>query len=179
MNTDELLINKCLDGHLEAFEQLMEKYQSLVYKIALGIGKNKENAMDITQNTFIKTYQKLDSYKKRGAFSSWIARIAYHERINWYKKNRKYLSNVELEEVFLDKGPEISQEDELLAKENRSQLLKSLLTLNTRYRVAVVLRYFESMSIKEIAEVLDCNEGMVKNILYRSLQNLKNHLHEI
>lgn len=179
MNTDELLINKCLNGHLEAFEQLMEKYQSLVYRIALGIGKNKENAMDITQNAFIKTYQKLDSYKKRGSFSSWIARIAYHESINWYKKNRKYLNNIDLDEVLLVKGPEISQEDELLAKENRAQLLKSLLTLNTRYRVAVVLRYFESMSIKEISGVLGCSEGMVKNILYRSLQNLKIHLHHI
>jgi RNA polymerase sigma-70 factor (ECF subfamily) len=145
----------------------------------LSIGKSKENAMDITQNVFVKTYQKLESYRKIGSFSSWIARIAYHESINWYKKNRKYLNNIELDEVFQVRDPEISQEDEILAKENRAQLLKSLLTLNTRHRVVVVLRYFETMSISEISDVLRCSEGMVKNILYRSLQNLKNHLHDV
>ena len=69
-----------------------------------------------------------------------------------------------------------SQEDELLAKEYRSQLLRSLFALNTKYRLAVVLRYFEDMPIREIAGSMKCSEGVVKNMLYRSLQRLKVNL---
>ena len=73
----------------------------------------------------------------------------------------------------------LSQEDELLARENKAQLLQSLFSLNTRYRLAVVLRYFNEMPIKEISKVLKCSEGVVKNMLFRSLQRLKNNLQEI
>jgi RNA polymerase sigma factor (sigma-70 family) len=65
-----------------------------------------------------------------------------------------------------------------MARENRTLLLHSLYELNTRHRLAVVLRYFENYSIKDIAEVLHCSDGLVKNILFRSLQKMKNNLQQ-
>ena len=67
-------------------------------------------------------------------------------------------------------------EDEILVEENKTILLRSLYELNTKYRTAVVLRYFENYSIREISSVLGCSEGVVKNMLFRSLQKLKNYL---
>jgi len=100
-------------------------------------------------------------------------RIVYNEGINWTRKNRLSgdpdTQNHEYEPV--DHSP--SQEDELLAREHRSQLIRSLFALNTKYRLAVVLRYFEERSISEIACIIGCSEGVVKNMLFRSLQRLK------
>jgi RNA polymerase sigma-70 factor (ECF subfamily) len=92
------------------------------------------------------------------------------------KKTQHYQSEEDVESLVNQSQTMLNQEDELLAKENRALLLHSLYGLNTRYRLAVVLRYFENYTIKEIAEVLRCSEGMVKNILFRSLQKMKTNL---
>jgi RNA polymerase sigma-70 factor (ECF subfamily) len=126
----------------------------------------------------MKAYENLSSFKGKGSFKAWIAKIAYHEGINWSKKNRHYEKSELFEETFMNQFDGISQEDELLAKENKAQLLQSLLSLNTKYRLAVVLRYFNEMPIKEIAKILKCSEGVVKNMLFRSLRQLRTNLRE-
>lgn len=176
IKTDEELINDLQTGTLEAFDQLMQRYQEYVFRIAYGFGKSKQNAMDISQNVFLKSYEKLNSFKKRSTFKAWIGRITYNEGINWAKKNRRYISSHDIEEVLMNQSSEISQEDELLAKENKAELLKSLFALNTKYRLAVVLRYLEDMPIKRISGVLNCSEEVVKNILHRSLKRLRQNL---
>lgn len=177
--SDQELIQQTVNGSLESFDQLMERYQGLVYKVAYGFGKNKQNSLDITQNVFLKAYENLSSFKAKGSFKAWIAKIAYHEGINWTKKNSPYEKSEIFEETHVNQYDGLSQEDELLARENKAQLLQSLFSLNTKYRLAVVLRYFNEMPIKEISKVLKCSEGVVKNMLFRSLQRLKNNLQQI
>lgn len=177
--SDTELIEQTLNGSLNAFDQLMERYQRLVFKVAFGFGKNRQNSLDITQNAFLKAYENLSSFKGKGSFKAWIVRITYNESINWTKKNRLQ-DNLEIyEEILMNHHDGISQEDELLARENKAQLLHSLFALNTRYRLAVVLRYFNEMPIKEISGILKCSEGVVKNMLYRSLKQLKQSLREM
>lgn len=177
--SDQELIQQTISGSLESYDQLMERYQRLVFKVAYGFGKNKQNSLDITQNVFLKAYENLSSFKSKGSFKAWIAKIAYHEGINWSKKNHPYEKSEVFKETFMNQYNGLSQEDELLARENKAQLLQSLFSLNTRYRLAVVLRYFNEMPIKEISKVLKCSEGVVKSMLFRSLQRLKNNLQEI
>lgn len=177
--SDHELIEQTLNGSLQAFDTLMERYQRLVYKIAYGFGKSRENSLDITQNAFLKVYENLSSFKGKGQFKGWVARIAYNEGINWTKKNRYFEKSEILDEVNMNQIMSITQEDELLARENKALLLKSLFSLNTRYRLAVVLRYFNEMPISEISRVLRCREGVVKNMLYRSLRQLKQNLQEL
>jgi len=177
--SDHELIQQAISGSLESYDQLMERYQRLVFKVAYGFGKNKQNSMDITQNVFLKAYENLASFKGKGSFKAWIAKIAYHEGINWTKKNHPYEQSAIFDEVFMNQQEGIRQEDEILTREHKAQLLHSLLSLNTRYRLAVVLRYFNEMPIKEISGVLKCSEGVVKNMLHRSLRQLKQNLKEI
>lgn len=173
---DNGLIEEILEGNLSSFNTLMQKYERYVYTIAFGFGKNQDNAQDITQNVFTKVYQKLSSFRKESSFKSWIAKISYNEGVNWVRTNQKSMDH----ETFIEDNTNlvlvISQEDEFLAKENKSALIRSLYALNTRHRLAVVLRYFEDQPIKEIASILDCSEGVVKNILFRSLKKLKENL---
>ena len=79
-------------------------------------------------------------------------------------------------ENITDNPGQVGNDDEAMAQENKTVLLRSLYELNTRYRLAVVLRYFENYSIREIASALSCSEGVVKNMLFRSLQKLKIYL---
>lgn len=173
---DDGLIEEVLSGNLSSFNALMQKYEKYVYTIAYGFGRSQDNALDITQNVFTKVYQKLASFRKESSFKSWIAKISYNEGVNWVRTNQKSMDH----ETFAEDNSElisiISQEDEFLAKENKSALIRSLYALNTRHRLAVVLRYFEDQSIREIASALDCSEGVVKNILFRSLKKLKENL---
>ncbi len=177
--TDFELVREALGGSTIAFDELMRRYEKLVYRIAFGFGKNNDNSMDITQNVFLKTYEKLHSFKMNSSFKTWITRIAFNEGVNWTRKNRHSSSQELFDEGIMNyENKGVSQEDEFLARENKSQLIQSLFALNTRYRLAVVLRYFEDMPVKEIAGVLECSEGVVKSMLFRSLQRLKNNLRQ-
>lgn len=167
--TEIEMVNNVKNGSLESFDLLMQNYQEQVYKVALSFTKNQDSAMDVTQNVFLKAYQNIAGFRGDSLFKTWLTRIAYNESQNWQKKNKH---------VFSDEDPDKTAafdgiEEEYLANENRTTLLRSLYTLNTKYRLAVVLRYFENYSIREIADTLSCSEGVVKNMLFRSLQKLK------
>jgi RNA polymerase sigma-70 factor (ECF subfamily) len=176
---DSTLVAEVRNGSQASFEQLMERYQRQVYRLAYSYAKSLEHAMDITQNVFIKTYQNLHKFRGDSQFKTWLLRITCNESQNWLKKNLRYKSEENLETLLNENATALNQEDELLAKENRTLLLQSLYELNTRHRLAVVLRYFENYSIREISEILHCSEGLVKNILFRSLQKMKNNLKPI
>ena len=173
VKSDIDLINETVSGDLQSYDTLMIRYQEFVYTIAFNFGKTKENALDITQDVFLKVYKKLNTFKENSTFKTWIGKVAYNESVNWSKKNKKFLYQDDTDdkknEIHIDYNPE----DQMLVSENKALLLRCLFELNTKYRLAVVLRYFENMSIKEIAVSLTCSEGVVKNMLFRSIQKLK------
>lgn len=173
--TDEMLISEIRHGHIEAFDQLMQHHQNQVYHIAYSYTKNEDQAMDVTQNVFLKVYENLSKFQSRSRFKTWLLRIAYNESNNWIKKNQRDISSSD-PDIF---ASDSDQESNYLVQEHRTIMLQSLYQLNTKYRLAVVLRYFENYSIREISEVLKCSEGVVKNMLFRSLQKLKAKLQHL
>jgi len=78
IRTDEELIKDVQSGRLEAFDQLMQRFQVYVFRIAYGFGKSKQNAMDISQNVFLKSYEKIDSFKKRSTSKKFFESKALH-----------------------------------------------------------------------------------------------------
>ncbi|MFC1849401.1 RNA polymerase sigma factor [candidate division CSSED10-310 bacterium] len=176
MTSDIELIEKTGTGSLAAFDELMIRYERLVFSIAYGFTKNRDNAMDITQDTFLKAYQKLGTYNGKSSFKSWLSGITYHLGIDWLRKNKTCARfDTERAAHVLHPVPR-SQEDEMATEEYRTLILRSLDQLNPQYRQIVVLRYFKNFSIKEIAEIQKCSEGVVKNSLYRSLKKMREHL---
>jgi RNA polymerase sigma-70 factor (ECF subfamily) len=167
--SDEMLVENIKKGTIQDYDKLMHRYQEDIYHIALNYTRVKEQALDVSQNIFLKAYDNLGRFQSRSSFKTWLFRIAYNECQNWTKKNKRYQH--EDFEMYIDTAP--SQEEALLSKEQRLQLLRSLHRLNTKYRLAVVLRYFKNYSLKEIAEIIGCSEGVVKSMLFRSLQKLK------
>ena len=177
--TDEMLIEEIRDGNQKSFDELMQKYQQPVYHIAYSYTKASAGAMDITQNIFLKIYENLSKFRGESQFKTWLMRISYNESQNWIKKNQKHTAVEYIDDNAGQDPTAITQEDEYLASENRTLLLRSLYDLNTKYRLAVILRYFENYSIIEIADTLECSEGVVKNMLFRSLEKLRSKLNLI
>jgi len=174
--SDEMLVKEIKDGQLDSYDELMQRHQQNVYHIAYSFAKSEQGAMDITQNIFLKAYENINRFREESQFKTWLTRISYNEGQNWVRKNKKHLTHEDISNHLTEVSSPVTQEDDVLAMENKTILLRSLYGLNTKYRLAVVLRYFESYPIRDIAETLNCSEGVVKNMLHRSLQKLKKHL---
>lgn len=175
--SDARLVDEARSGSGVAFAQLMRRYQRLVYRVAYGFTGDGESAMDITQDTFLKVHSRLDGWRREGDLKNWIARIAANEALNWNRSRRRHPTTELDEDLFL--LPEVSPQEELLhERETRDALHRSLSSLNPRHRLAVVLRYFQGMSAREISGVLECSEGTTRNILFRSLRRLRSVMAE-
>ena len=170
---DELLIEKTLAGSLECFDVLMQRYQKDVFAVARGYVRSVDDALDICQNVFLKAYRKLDTFAARSSFKTWLVAIANREGLNWVRtRSRKAPSNVvDLETVNLPSRDD--QETTLLQAERHQTVVDSLQVLNQRSRQAVILRYFRDMPIRDVAEVLECSEGVARNMLFRSVRKLR------
>lgn len=170
---DELLIEKTLDGSLECYDVLMKRYQRDVYAVARSYGGTQDDALDICQNVFLKAYDKLNTFAGRSSFRTWLTSIAVREGLNWIRtRSRKAPESavcVRLEEI----PSTDDHESELIESERRRQVVSSLDILNPRSRLAVVLRYFREMPIREVAAVLQCSEDVVRNMLFRSVRKLR------
>jgi RNA polymerase sigma-70 factor (ECF subfamily) len=173
--SDEALIGEIRKGSQLAFAQLMKRYERLVYRVGYRHARNPEGAMDITQNVFLKTHQKLDSFTAAGPFKAWLMRIAQNESLSWLRRHRNDQVTDELNE---GNAPilYVVPEHEVARHDDRAMIYAELQRLNEKQQLAVSLRYFEGFSLREIAAVLDCSEGSVKSILFRSLEKLRNRL---
>jgi RNA polymerase sigma-70 factor, ECF subfamily len=168
------LIREILAGQKEEFQRLINHYQNKIYNYIYKIIQNRTDAEDITQETFIKAYFGLRSFKKEFKFSTWLYKIATNCCWNFLKK-KKPLS---LKDEILDlaesqnKNPlqKIVEHDELII------IKKALIQLDPKYKIVIALYYFDELSLKEISQVLNLPEGTVKTHLYRAKNKLKNIL---
>ena len=174
MGSDQELVENTLNGDLESFDELMKRYERLVYKVAYGFVGDAESAFDISQTVFLKAYKALAGFRKEANVKTWLMRITYNESINWV---RRPASRGQIHESLDDASAELtagaSQEADLELRETRRMISKAMEKLNERYRLAVVLRYFQGLGIAEISEVLGCSEGVTKNILFRSVKTMR------
>jgi RNA polymerase sigma-70 factor (ECF subfamily) len=172
---DQALIEDIRTGSTRAFEEMMKRYERLVYTTCLAYAATPEDALDMTQEVFVKIYEKIGSFRGNGAFKAWLLSVTHNEALNWVRGHARHGDHRELTPA---NSPHVaaSQDSDLIQQERWDLLRKALLHLNPRQRQAVMLRYFEKTSISEIASILGCTDGTAKSILFRSLRKLRNHL---
>jgi RNA polymerase sigma-70 factor (ECF subfamily) len=180
MRSDTELVDAIRGGDLEAFDELMRRYERLVYRVAVSFVSTPENAFDVTQTVFLKAYRGLSGFRSEANLKTWLLRITHNESVNWLRS----VSGREAGHEQVDELAEVlpgrdSQESDLLARERRAELERAMGKLNERYRLAVVLRYFQGLDIAEISAVLGCSEGVTKNILFRSVRMLRESLSQV
>ncbi len=168
---DKDLVSRCLTGDMKAFETLVDRYEKPVFNVALRLLSNSDDAADVSQATFVKAYEKLNSYDDRYKFFSWLYRIAVNTSLNFLeqKKRSDLLGDEEVTE-----GSRL--EEEFDAAERVEKLEDAILNLPVEYRVVIVLRHFHDLSYEEMGMILDLPEKTVKSRLFTARQLLKDIL---
>jgi RNA polymerase sigma-70 factor (ECF subfamily) len=164
------LIERVLAGDRNAFELIFDQYRNLVYRTAFLILGNSDEAEDALQETFLKAYRYLETYKpSKGAFSTWLYRIT----VNHCLRQRRKLSRIiKPLETYNDEFKQVhsSHEDKLSVEQVVLQMINRL---SNKLRIVVILRYFLDLSYLEISQVLDIPIGTVKSRLNRALKNVR------
>lgn len=167
--TDEELVESALAGHAQAFRELYDRFYSRAYRLAYGMTGRHELAEDLTQEIFMRAYQKLDKYDGRSSFATWFYRLAVNSSLNTRKREMK--ERHESTET-LDALPQADTtkpvESHILRREVQAQINRALLSLKPKMRVIVILKDIEGLNISEIAERLDCSQGTVASRLFRA-----------
>jgi RNA polymerase sigma factor (sigma-70 family) len=179
--TEMDLVHRARGGDLEAYDELIKRYQERIYATIYHMTSNHEDANDLAQDSFIKAFQALKSFKGGSSFYTWLYRIAVNKTINFLKqrKNRLHMSlndldfntenNPDLVALISDKTPR----REAGLKELSEKLNEALLKLSEQHRLVMVLHDVQGQSHEEIAEIMDCNIGTVRSRLFYARQQMQ------
>ena len=175
--TEAALLAGAQGGNLFAFDEIVRRYQRRVYSTTLRIVRRHDLADDVTQEAFLRAHRALASYDRGRPFGPWICRIAANLAINHVRSPEA--REEALDESALDRSPDGASDgplDAILEKEARSVLEEAVGRLPAEQRAVFVLRTFEDLSYKEIAEALDLSVGTVMSRLSRAREKLRGAL---
>lgn len=175
---EQLLIEKVLAGDDRAFGCLVDRYQDMAYTIAVRLLKDRAEAEDIVQESFIKSYEVLHTFRGESKFSTWIYKIVYRKSLDRLKAlKRKHAESYDdiHEGEIRTEGVETAYQV-LLRKERKQLLLDTISRLPAEEQTLITLYYFEEASIREVAEILGISMENVKVKLFRSRKKLYNLL---
>lgn len=177
------LVVRAKDGDQKAYADLMQRYKDSIYFMSLKMVNNKDDAMDLTIETFGKAFENIEKYKPDFAFSTWLFRIATNNCIDFIRKKRlnmisiHSLTDEEGEERQLEIKADILNPEESSIKKQQNQAIKMIVDkLPLRYKTLITLRYFDELSYEEIAQELDLPLGTVKAQLFRARDLMANIL---
>lgn len=170
------LVELARQGRPDAYEELVRKYQSKVFSMALNFTRNREEANDIAQEVFLKAYLALPKFNMKAEFGTWLYRISINHLKDFMRKKGRR------REVPLDDVPELRApaDDPIAASEaareresRRALVLANLGTLPDKYRVVLTLRDIQGMPYEQITEVLRVSPGTVDSRLHRARKLLR------
>lgn len=182
--SDQEVVEWALKGHERAYRELVRRYERPVFSLVYRMVRHRERAEDLTQETFVKALNALESYRPDYKFSSWIFKIANNAAIDQLRRK-------ELETLSIDGAPDAdsadtarestlqlrdageSPLDELEARELGSAIERAIGQLRPEYRSCIILRHVEGYPYEEIAELLELPLGTVKTYIHRARNELK------
>lgn len=185
MDNHELeLIRRARQGSVEAFDQLVRLHDRRILQMIRSIVGNLDDAYDVYQETFIRAYHKLASFRFESELGTWLGRIAINLSINWRKRQRRrqWLTLEPANEAAVygksDEGDERDEGAEglMMNRELREEILREVNRLPEQQRAVFILKHFQGLKIREIADMMDCAEGTIKNHLFRATQKLQKSL---
>lgn len=171
--SDQYYINQVLEGQVNAFSVLVERYQGLVYTVVYRMVKNKEQAEEVAQDSFIKAYKSLNNYRGDAKFSTWLYTIAYRKSLDAIKASKRMITSELIEEVSEGEMELVGDAlNYLQVKERKKIISDSIMKLPEDEAAIITLYYFEEKSVKEIVEIVNLTADNVKIKLYRSRKKL-------
>ncbi|MFI1772288.1 RNA polymerase sigma factor [Thalassobellus citreus] len=170
---DQHYINLIISGETNAFNVLVERYKDLVFTLTLRMLKNREEAEEVSQDTFIKVYKSLHKFKGDSKFSTWVYKIAYRTSLDRIKKNKKYLNDVAIDEFTENQLKTIDNALDNLEHKEREQAIQDCIDLlPSDDSFLLTLYYFEDQSLEEISITMGLTSNNIKVKLFRSRKKL-------
>ena len=169
---DRDLISRARKGDVEAYNLLVSRWEKRVFNYLLRLVSNREDAMDVSQEVFLKAYQSLPKLDDMERFGSWLFRIAHNEGFSLLRRRKPE------GEMPLERGT-VARSAELLPIELSLAVERALRELSEDQRETVLLKVYQGFKFEEIAEILSCPVSTVKSRLYTALDLLKATLCEV
>lgn len=170
-NDERELLSRSLQGDHDAYGQLVDAYKSALYRHCFAIVRNEDVAEDISQDTFITAYYKLDRYDATYKFGTWLFKISTNKCLDWLRKTAKYTA---LDDEMLasiqshDPGPEVDAE--------RGEVRAAVEKLQPKYRMVISLYYWQGCNYRDIAAIMAVPEGTIKGWISRAKDRLREEL---
>lgn len=182
--SDLSLVKRAQKNDVAAYDELVRRYQERIYATVYHMTSNHEDANDLAQETFIKAYRALKTFKGDSSFYTWVYRIAVNKTINFLKqrKNRIHMSlndvdhNAENDPDLVALVSEKTPRRDLNLAELQDKLNAAMLKLSEHHRMVVTLHDIQGLSHEEIANIMDCNVGTVRSRLFYARQQLQAYL---
>ncbi|BCL63073.1 DNA-directed RNA polymerase sigma-70 factor [Desulfomarina profundi] len=176
---DQELVKRILDGETHVFSILVRRYERPVYNMMFRYCRDRQEAADLTQDVFLRTYERLDSFDRRRKFFSWLYTLAINRARDWHRRSRRIRSGLnELQWSIPDVENSSRQEKKFLEKEEAAALYSALETLPDETRELVLMRYQYDLSIRELSTIFGLSESAVKMRIARALQKLRGEFAE-
>jgi RNA polymerase sigma-70 factor (ECF subfamily) len=186
MNVDQELVRRVQAGDKKAFDLLIMKYQQRIIHVITGFVHDPVEAMDVAQETFIKAYRALPSFRGDSAFYTWLYRIAINTSKNYLTaaSRRPPLSDVDAMDatIYYD-APELKEfetpENSLMSEELKQAIHEAIQDLPEDTAMAIKLREFEGLSYEEIADAMACPIGTVRSRIFRAREAIDKQIKEL
>jgi RNA polymerase sigma-70 factor, ECF subfamily len=174
---EQTLIRRAQKGDQDAFAAIVEEHQRYVYNLALRVLKDENEALDLTQETFVRAWMALPNFRGQSRFRTWLYRITTNLCYNRLPNLRRSLSD--LGDDMMEELPETKIKNpvhEIESGETRAHLYKAIDELDAHYKLLIALRYQSELSYEEIASTLNLPLGTVKTGIFRAKEQLRKSL---
>ncbi|MEN8185847.1 MAG: sigma-70 family RNA polymerase sigma factor [Bacteroidota bacterium] len=175
--TDKIYIDKVLQGDTNAFTYLIDKYKNMVYTIAIKIVRNTEDAEEVAQDSFVKAFQKLGSFRGESKFSTWLYTIVYRNAVSKIRKKKIVTTDIDsfiIENHTIDY--DLPQIEAIKNGEQKKYVTKAINNLAETDALLITLFYLNESSIEEIEEITGLTKNNIKVKIFRARKKLYNEL---
>ncbi|MCX7647539.1 MAG: RNA polymerase sigma factor [Elusimicrobiales bacterium] len=174
MKEDLEIIKRVLSGEKEAFSEIFLRHYDFIFKSVMKYISIEDKAKDITQDVFIKAYEKLETFKNDSKLSSWLYSIAYNLSMNYITREKDRFVELNDSDFFASN----ETQDDIYDKEMIKELADALEELPAHYRIIIKLYYFDEKSYEEISEILNIPINTVKTQLFRAKDKIKKYFED-
>ncbi len=184
-DSDMDIVRRVQAGEVAAFDQLVVKYRARVYSVVYNLTSNREDAADLTQDAFIKSFQSINRFQGQSSFFTWLYRIAVNSTLTHLRKNRlrTFFSFEKINEddkvsaeVIAALTDDTGADRETFARELQEKLNEAMQKLSIPHRTVITLFEIDALSHQEIAEIMNCSVGTVRSRLHYAKQLLQAEL---
>lgn len=179
--SDSYYIEKVRGGNTADFRHLVDKHKDRVFNLSFRICGNREDAEEVAQDTFVKAYRSLNSFKQESSFATWLYRIAYNTSISFIRAKKDHpvkSADFQSELTYLNIAGADDIDNESNAEYRKSLLSMALINLNEEERGLITLYYYEEISTEDIARVTGLSRANVKVKLFRARQKMAEKIEE-